>query len=58
MILALLLAGPTDLTTATQIGLSPRTLRRRLRHLLDMAGVRTRMQPGAHAVRSGWTDPS
>ncbi|MFF7530293.1 helix-turn-helix domain-containing protein [Streptomyces bobili] len=57
-ILALLLAGLTDLTTATQLGLSPRTLHRRLRHLMDMAGVRTRMQLGAHAVRNGWTDPS
>ncbi|MGX1267492.1 winged helix-turn-helix transcriptional regulator [Streptomyces phaeoluteigriseus] len=55
-ILALLLAGLTDQTTATQLGLSPRTLHRRLRHLMDMAGVRTRMQLGAHAVRSGWTE--
>ncbi|WP_426362104.1 helix-turn-helix domain-containing protein [Streptomyces sp. E-08] len=54
-ILALLLAGLTDLTAAAQLGLSPRTLHRRLRHLMDMAGVRTRMQLGAHAVRNGWT---
>ncbi|MEU7297949.1 transcriptional regulator TrmB [Streptomyces exfoliatus] len=56
-ILALLLAGLTDLTAATQLGLSPRTLHRRLRHLMDMAGVRTRMQLGAHAVRNGWAEP-
>ncbi|MDQ0841125.1 helix-turn-helix domain-containing protein [Streptomyces sp. V1I6] len=56
-ILALLLAGLTDLTAATQLGLSPRTLHRRLRHLMDMAGVRTRIQLGAHAVRNGWTEP-
>ncbi|MFG3343510.1 transcriptional regulator TrmB [Streptomyces sp. NPDC048018] len=56
-ILALLLAGLTDQTAATQLGLSPRTLHRRLRHLMDLAGVRTRMQLGAHAVRNGWTDP-
>ncbi|MEU9312773.1 hypothetical protein [Streptomyces sp. NPDC048256] len=43
--------------TATQLGLSPRTLHRRLRHLMDMAGVRTRMQFGAHAVRHGWSEP-
>ncbi|MFD3535277.1 transcriptional regulator TrmB [Streptomyces sp. NPDC058664] len=55
-ILALLLAGLTDLTAAAQLGLSPRTLHRRLRHLMDMAGVRTRMQLGAHAVRNGWTE--
>ncbi|MER7959777.1 helix-turn-helix domain-containing protein [Streptomyces sp. NPDC096030] len=56
-ILALLLAGLTDLTAATRLGLSPRTLHRRLRHLMDLAGVRTRMQLGAHAVRNGWTQP-
>ncbi|MFE1444244.1 helix-turn-helix domain-containing protein [Streptomyces sp. NPDC058739] len=56
-ILGLLLAGLTDLTAATQLGVSPRTLHRRLRHLMDMAGVRTRMQLGAHAVRNGWAEP-
>ncbi|MEJ8632759.1 transcriptional regulator TrmB [Streptomyces sp. MS2.AVA.5] len=56
-ILALLLAGLTDLTAATQLGLSPRTLHRRLRHLMDMAGVRSRMQLGAYAVRNGWAEP-
>ncbi|WP_137991440.1 transcriptional regulator TrmB [Streptomyces vilmorinianum] len=56
-ILALLLAGLTDLTAATQLGLSPRTLHRRLRHLMDMAGVRTRMQLGGYAVRHGWVEP-
>ncbi|MEV6106967.1 transcriptional regulator TrmB [Streptomyces sp. NPDC051940] len=56
-ILALLLAGVTDLTAATQLGLSPRTLHRRLRHLMDISGVGTRMQLGAHAVRHGWTEP-
>ncbi|MEU8618763.1 transcriptional regulator TrmB [Streptomyces sp. NPDC048623] len=56
-ILALLLAGLTDLTAATQLGLSPRTLHRRLRRLMDLAGVQTRMQLGAHAVRNGWTTP-
>ncbi|WP_399497911.1 hypothetical protein [Streptomyces sp. P17] len=53
----MLLAGLTDLTAATQLGLSPRTLHRRLRHLMDLAGVRTRMQLGAHAVRHGWAEP-
>ncbi|MEU9109021.1 helix-turn-helix domain-containing protein [Streptomyces xanthophaeus] len=56
-ILALLLAGLTDLTAAAQLGLSPRTLHRRLRHLMDMAGVRTRMQLGGYAVRHGWVEP-
>lgn len=53
-ILALLLAGLTDPTAATQLGLSPRTLHRRLRRLMDLAGVRTRMQLGGHAIRHGW----
>ncbi|MET7644039.1 hypothetical protein ABZS83_10405 [Streptomyces sp. NPDC005426] len=39
------------------LGLSPRTLHRRLRHLMDLAGVRTRMQLGGHAVRHGWVEP-
>ncbi|MEU9303287.1 helix-turn-helix domain-containing protein [Streptomyces sp. NPDC048269] len=56
-ILALLLAGLTDPTAAAQLGLSPRTLHRRLRHLMDMAGVRTRMQLGGHAIRHGWVNP-
>ncbi|RKE20771.1 helix-turn-helix domain-containing protein [Streptomyces sp. TLI_171] len=56
-ILALLLAGLTDPTAATQLGLSPRTLHRRLRHLMDTAGVRTRMQLGGYAVRHGWVKP-
>ncbi|MFF4098545.1 helix-turn-helix domain-containing protein [Streptomyces sp. NPDC001903] len=55
-ILGLLLAGLTDLTAAAQLGLSPRTLHRRLRHLMDMAGVRSRMQLGAHAIRKGWAE--
>lgn len=56
-ILALLLAGLTDQAVATQLGVSPRTLQRRLRHLMDLAGVRTRMQLGGHAVRNGWAEP-
>ncbi|HEY9327927.1 MAG TPA: helix-turn-helix domain-containing protein [Streptomyces sp.] len=55
-ILALLLAGLTDPTVATQLGLSLRTLHRRLRRLMDLAGVRTRIQLGGHAVRHGWVE--
>lgn len=53
-ILALLLAGLTDQAVATQLGLSVRTLQRRLRHLLDLAGVQTRMQLGWQAARNDW----
>lgn len=56
-ILALMLAGLTDQAVATQLGLSPRTLHRRLRHLMDIAGVRTRMQLGGYATRHGWVEP-
>lgn len=53
-ILALLLAGLTDQAVATQLGLSLRTLQRRVRHLLDLAGVESRMQLGWYAARNGW----
>jgi predicted transcriptional regulator len=53
-ILALLLAGLTDHVVAAQLDLSLRTLQRRLRHLMDLAGVETRMQLGWHAARHGW----
>ncbi|GHJ50500.1 hypothetical protein Cs7R123_78420 [Catellatospora sp. TT07R-123] len=53
-IMALLLSGLTDQAVATQLDLSLRTLQRRLRHLMDLAGVDTRMQLGWHAARHGW----
>lgn len=53
-ILSLLLAGLTDQAVASQLGLSLRTLQRRLRHLEDLAGVQSRMQLGWYAARNGW----
>ncbi|MFI7429435.1 transcriptional regulator TrmB [Micromonospora sp. NPDC049836] len=53
-VLALLLAGLTDQVVAAQLDLSLRTLQRRLRHLMDLAGVQTRMQLGWHAARHHW----
>jgi DNA-binding CsgD family transcriptional regulator len=53
-ILALLLAGFTDQAVATQLGISMRTVARRIRHLMDLAGVQTRLQLGCHAARAGW----
>lgn len=53
-ILALLLAGLTDQAVATQLGVSMRTVARRIRHLMDIAGVQTRLQLGCHAARAGW----
>ncbi|XTZ14948.1 transcriptional regulator TrmB [Micromonospora echinospora] len=53
-VLGLLLAGLTDQVVAAQLGLSLRTLQRRLRYLMDLAGVQTRMQLGWYAARHGW----
>ncbi|MFD2767197.1 helix-turn-helix domain-containing protein [Micromonospora eburnea] len=53
-ILALLLAGLTDQVVAGQLGISLRTLQRRLRNLMDFAGVQSRMQLGWYAARHNW----
>jgi len=53
-ILGLLLAGLTDQAVASQLDLSLRTVQRRLRHLQDAAGVKTRMQLGWYAAQHGW----
>ncbi|MGP3914536.1 hypothetical protein [Nonomuraea sp. 10N515B] len=53
-ILGLLLSGLTDEAVAGQLDLSLRTLQRRLRALMDLAGVRTRAQLGWHAARNDW----
>ncbi|MGV9378206.1 TrmB family transcriptional regulator [Nonomuraea sp. NPDC003707] len=52
-LLALLAAGLKDDAIARQLGTSPRTLRRRLRHLLDELNAETRFQAGAQASRRG-----
>jgi len=57
-IIALLLAGLGDQAVATQLDLSMRTLQRRLRHLMDIADVRTRMQLGWYAAENGWVRPA
>jgi DNA-binding CsgD family transcriptional regulator len=53
-ILALLLSGLTDQAVASQLDLSLRTLQRRLRELMDRAGVDTRMQLGWRAAKDDW----
>ncbi len=53
-ILSLLLAGLTDASIASQLGLSMRTVQRRVRDLMDLAGVHTRLQLGWHAARAHW----
>jgi sugar-specific transcriptional regulator TrmB/DNA-binding CsgD family transcriptional regulator len=53
-ILGLLLAGLTDQSVAGQLDVSVRTVQRRVKYLMEVAGVQTRMQLGWHAARNGW----
>lgn len=53
-LLTLLLAGLKDDAIARQLGMSTRTMRRRMRHLLDLLGAENRFQAGAQAARLGW----
>ncbi len=53
-LLKLLLLGLTDATVGVQLGISVRTVQRRIAELLARAGVTTRIQLGAEAVRRGW----
>ncbi|MBT2224910.1 helix-turn-helix domain-containing protein [Nonomuraea sp. NEAU-A123] len=52
-LLTLLAAGLKDDAIARQLGTSPRSLRRRLRLLLDQLNAETRFQAGAQASRRG-----
>ncbi|MEE4493432.1 helix-turn-helix domain-containing protein [Streptomyces sp. BE230] len=53
-VLALLLAGISDRRAASELGLSIRTVERRVRRLMDLSGVESRLQLGWHAARVGW----
>ncbi|SCL21730.1 Sugar-specific transcriptional regulator TrmB [Micromonospora pallida] len=53
-LLSLLLAGYTDQAIATQVGVSMRTIQRRVQRLLVLAGVQTRIQLGWQAARRRW----
>ncbi len=50
-LLALLATGATDESIARQLGLSVRTVQRRMRRLEDLLGARTRFQAGLQAAR-------
>ncbi|MEU2513909.1 helix-turn-helix transcriptional regulator [Streptomyces syringium] len=54
-VLALLLVGLTDASVAKQLGLGLRTVQRRVKRLMELAGVTTRLQLGWHAAEHGWT---
>ncbi|WP_030645729.1 MULTISPECIES: TrmB family transcriptional regulator [Streptomyces] len=53
-VLSLLLAGLTDASVAKQLDLGLRTVQRRVRRLMELAGVTTRLQLGWHAWERGW----
>ncbi|WP_394429254.1 helix-turn-helix transcriptional regulator [Streptomyces sp. SGAir0957] len=53
-ILSLLLAGLTDVSVAKQLDLGLRTVQRRVKRLMELAGVTTRLQLGWHAYEKGW----
>ncbi|MFE7132981.1 helix-turn-helix domain-containing protein [Streptomyces sp. NPDC057638] len=53
-ILSLLLAGMTDARVAKELELGLRTVQRRVKGLMELTGVTTRLQLGWHAHASGW----
>ncbi|MFJ8881849.1 helix-turn-helix transcriptional regulator [Streptomyces sp. NPDC102402] len=53
-ILQLMLSGLTDAATANQLGTSPRTVQRRVRALMDLTSVTSRVQLGWYAMRNNW----
>ena len=55
-ILSLLLGGLTDSAIAAQLRISLRTVARRVRNLMDIAKVQTRMQLGFQVSRLGWLE--
>jgi len=55
-LLRLLATGMTDETAASRLGISLRTARRQMAHLMECLGATSRFQAGAQAVRHGWLD--
>ena len=53
VVLALLAAGATDSTITRQLGVSRRTVERRVQHLMAHLGATTRFQAGVEAGRRG-----
>lgn len=52
-IIALLAAGASDTTIARQLGVSQRTVERRVRTIMEELGATTRFQAGTNAARRG-----
>ncbi|MFI7033884.1 helix-turn-helix domain-containing protein [Microbispora rosea] len=53
-LLSLLVTGVPDKSIASQLGISQRTVQRRISHIMEAAGVQTRMQLAWHAAREQW----
>ncbi|WP_116947307.1 helix-turn-helix domain-containing protein [Jiangella endophytica] len=53
-LLSLLVAGVTDKAIATRLGVSMRTVQRRIRDLMALASAETRMQLAWQVARRGW----
>jgi predicted transcriptional regulator len=53
-LVTLLLAGLTDQAVASQLGMSLRSVQRRISTLMSSVGAATRIQLGWHAARNGW----
>lgn len=56
-LLTLLRAGFPESTIARDLGLSRRTVQRRMHSLMCQAGVETKFQLGVRSVELGWMDP-
>lgn len=54
IVLSLMAAGVPDATIARRVGISARTLDRRLRGLMDRLNATTRFQAGVNATARGW----
>lgn len=53
-ILRVLATGATDEAAARQLGVSDRTIRRRVAAVLDLLGASSRFEAGVKAVEAGW----
>ncbi|WP_198663975.1 helix-turn-helix domain-containing protein, partial [Jiangella endophytica] len=53
-LLSLLLTGITDRIAGRELGISERTVQRRLHDVMDAAGVENRLQLGWHLASQGW----
>ena len=53
-VLVLMNAGLKDEAIARQLGVSMRTVRRRVLQIMDLLHASTRFQAGAQAIRRGW----